>query len=68
MNTSTETRRPALPDRLLDTGDLAKLFGVSRDTVLRWSDSGAIPPGRRFGRVIRWTADDIRPLLAERGA
>jgi hypothetical protein len=57
----------ALPSHTYDAGQLAKILGVSRNTLLWWARSGIIPPGRRFGaRVLRWTPGDIAPFLAER--
>jgi phage terminase Nu1 subunit (DNA packaging protein) len=68
MNAVLEAPGPrALPDRTYDAGDLAELFGVTRYTVLKWAQNGTIPRGRRFCRVLRWTPDDIAPLLADRG-
>jgi predicted DNA-binding transcriptional regulator AlpA len=68
MNAVLEAPKPpALPDRLYDSDDLAELFGVVRYTILKWAKEGTIPPGRRFGRVLRWTPDDIAPLLANQG-
>jgi hypothetical protein len=66
MNTVLGAPGPAALPRLYDAGDLATLFGVVRYTILQWQKNGTLPPGRRFGRVLRWTADDIRPLLAAR--
>jgi predicted DNA-binding transcriptional regulator AlpA len=60
-------RASSLPDRTYDAGHLAELFGVTRYTILQWAKRGELPRGRRFGRVLRWTADDIGPLLAARG-
>lgn len=56
-----------LPDRLLTSDDLSLLFGVSRWTIREWSRSGVIPPGRRFGKVLRWNPGVIKPLLAHQG-
>jgi hypothetical protein len=58
---------PALPGRLYSPIELAEFFGVHRLTILDWAKRGVIPPGRRFGRrILRWTAADIAPLLADR--
>jgi hypothetical protein len=66
MSTVPEAPNPAALPRLYDAGDLAELFGVVRYTILQWAKNGTLPPGRRFGRVLRWTYGDLRPLLGER--
>jgi predicted DNA-binding transcriptional regulator AlpA len=54
-------------ERMYRPRELAELLDVSVITIHRWEKSGILPRGRRFGRrVVRWTAGDIAPLLAER--
>jgi DNA-binding transcriptional MerR regulator len=67
MSTAT-LQAPSLPDRLYDSEQLAQIFDVHRATILEWARTGVIPPGRRFGRSLRWTAADLTPLLASREA
>jgi len=54
----------ALPP-LLDAGDVGRLFGVERCTVLDWAKGGRLPKPIRFSRrVIRWRREAIEELLA----
>jgi excisionase family DNA binding protein len=56
------------PKRLLTSGDVARLLGVSVDTVQHWARQGtlrAIRIGER-GRL-RFADDEIRRLLEQRG-
>jgi hypothetical protein len=56
-----------IPSHTYHAGQLAEILGVDRGTILEWARSGIIPPGRPFGkRTLRWTPDDIAPLLAAR--
>ncbi|WP_084693327.1 helix-turn-helix domain-containing protein [Actinomadura atramentaria] len=63
-------RRPDLSDvpELLTTGEVARLFRVSPQTVARWARTGQIAaielPG---GRVLRYPAADVRRLLGTLG-
>jgi len=46
---------------LLQLGEVAELFGVTRATVLRWADSGTFPrPIRLSRRCLRWRETDIQ--------
>jgi hypothetical protein len=56
-----------LPSHTYDAGQIAAMLHVERTTVLEWARCGAIPRGRRFGKhTIRWTPEDLAPLLAGR--
>jgi excisionase family DNA binding protein len=57
---------PVLPERTYTADDLAKLLQVDRWTIYNWADRGNIPPGHKIGRVRRWLASDIAPLLGQR--
>ncbi|WP_019632775.1 helix-turn-helix domain-containing protein [Actinomadura atramentaria] len=62
--------RPDLSNvpELLTTGEVARLFRVSPQTVVRWARTGQIPvvelPG---GRVLRYPAVEVRRLLGALG-
>jgi hypothetical protein len=53
-----------LPGRLLSTADLAALWGVQPDTILKWAACGVLPRGTKYGKFWLWSPDEIRPLLA----
>jgi hypothetical protein len=55
-----------LPRRLLSTADLAALWGVQPETILKWAACGVLPRGSRYGKAWRWSPEEIRPLLAGR--
>jgi excisionase family DNA binding protein len=51
------------PDRpLLSTGAAGRMLGVSRQTVLRWARSGALPVTRTLGGHLRFHASDVVSL------
>jgi len=55
-----------MPDPKLATSTtLAALLGVSRSTVLRWSEAGRIPRPILFGSIRRWVVDDVVDALRE---
>jgi len=56
------------PSKMLDTADLAELFGVAESTIGRWADSRVIPPGHRVGGRRLWLASEIRRWQATLGA
>jgi len=41
--------------------DIMELFGVSQSTARRWINAGRLD-ARRFGRVVRITAESVRQL------
>ena len=52
---------------LLTTGTVAERFGVSRETVRRWSEGGQLPPHVvTAGGHRRYLAKDVDALAAER--
>jgi excisionase family DNA binding protein len=48
--------------RLLNTDEVAAIFGVGRRTVLRWAAEGLIPRVQIAGTT-RYRADDIERLI-----
>jgi predicted DNA-binding transcriptional regulator AlpA len=45
---------------LLDAGDVARIFGLKRETILGWAQDGRLPkPIRVSRRSPRWTRDVI---------
>jgi predicted DNA-binding transcriptional regulator AlpA len=61
------TPETPVPDRTYSPADLARLWGVSRQTILNWHRDGVIPRGARIGQAIRWTPADVAAMLAARG-
>ncbi len=57
-----------MTERLLRARDVADLFGVSVETVLRWHRSGKLPGGYRLAsNVLRWRSSELeRWLVATR--
>jgi hypothetical protein len=53
---------PALPE-LLDRGDLARLFHVTRPTILAWERQGKLPGPLVAGLKPLWSAESIAALL-----
>jgi excisionase family DNA binding protein len=58
------TNTPLPPDRPLTTGQVAKLFGVHRDTVALWADAGRLPSFRTPGGQRRFPVAEIAKLVA----
>lgn len=56
-----------MPERLLSTGDVARLLKVTRGTVGVWAKTGLLPSIRTPGGQYRFTVDDIRALMVESG-
>jgi excisionase family DNA binding protein len=54
-------------DRLLKAAEVARLFGVSGKTVMRWASGGRLPSVRTPGGRRRYRESDVRRLLAEGG-
>jgi hypothetical protein len=65
--TSTSTLAPTddrpapaeLPARLWGKPDLREFYGVKPATLDKWLKEGIVPPGRRYGRFLRWNPRDI---------
>jgi excisionase family DNA binding protein len=54
-------------ERLLTTREVAKILGVSPETVLRWIDSRGLPVIRLTSRALRFNQGELEAWLAERG-
>lgn len=50
-------------EQWLNTTELSQLFRVHRDTVLRWVQTGRLPPPELVGRGYRWKEQVIAALL-----
>lgn len=48
---------------LLTPAGIAKIYGVSSKTVLRWLAAGLIPAEINEGQVIRFDADEVSAAL-----
>lgn len=42
------TTRPAVPDRLMTTAEVAEIFGVKKETIRDWMRKGMLP-GSKVG-------------------
>ena len=55
-------------EKVLDTGEAARLCDVSINTVVRWIERGLLPahtlPGSRFRRIMR---ADLEAFMREHG-
>jgi excisionase family DNA binding protein len=52
-------------DRLLSTGNAARLLSVTPDTVLKWIKSGRLPAIRTAGGPYRIARRDIAALMGD---
>lgn len=49
---------------LLDMVEVAALLGTSKRTVIRYRDSGVLPPAVRVGpRLVRWRRCDLEAWI-----
>jgi predicted DNA-binding transcriptional regulator AlpA len=55
-----------IPDRTYTAEDLARIFGVSKQTILNWHQTGEIPKGIRLANTLRWTPADVASILTAR--
>lgn len=53
-------------ERLLTAREVADTFGVSPETVLRWTRDGKLPAIRLPGGAIRYRPAELEEWLAER--
>ncbi|MFF4018176.1 helix-turn-helix domain-containing protein [Streptomyces sp. NPDC001843] len=60
------TLRGGLPDRYLDTDDLAVIFKVPKETVYQWRKKRIGPPGFRIGKYVRYDPADVRAYVTSR--
>ena len=60
------TPKQAVPDEqlLLDTKQVAELLGIGERTLWAWSRSGIAPRPIKIGRMVRFSADEIREWVA----
>ena len=56
------TLREQQPEQYLTTGETAKLFGVSTNTLWRWAKSGYLKP-IKTGRTPHYRLSDVENLL-----
>ncbi|MER6184676.1 helix-turn-helix domain-containing protein [Streptomyces sp. NPDC001652] len=55
--------RGGLPDRYLDTDDIAEIFDVPKETVYQWRKKNIGPPGFRIGKYVRYDPEDVRAYV-----
>lgn len=53
--------------RLLRSGEVARIFGVSIDSVGKWVHAGRLPASRTTGGQFRFTVEDVRALMVAQG-
>jgi len=51
---------------LMTVKEVATALGVSQRSVWRWSATGELPPGIKFGGSVRWSEETIRQHVARR--
>ena len=56
--------RPGMSAELLTVGQLGELLQLSKRTLYRLSDSGAMPHGLRIGGSRRWRRTEIEDWLS----
>jgi excisionase family DNA binding protein len=52
-------------DKILDTADIAKFFGVTEDTVALWCRSGRLPAFKLGGRW-RMRQSDLQKIIKQK--
>ncbi|MCH8806648.1 MAG: MerR family DNA-binding transcriptional regulator [Planctomycetes bacterium] len=58
----------AADEQLVNANVVADYFGVTVDTVRRWTRLGAIPSLRPSPKVIRYMISEVRQALAQEAA
>jgi len=53
---------------LLNSREIAAIYGVSSATIMRWLDAGEIPAAVRVRQVIRFDPAKVAAALAKRSA
>lgn len=53
-------------EKVLDPGEVARMFGVDQKTVTRWAKAGKLPSMRTLGGHRRYREHDVKALLAGR--
>lgn len=51
---------------LMTVKEVAEALGVSERSVWRWSTTGELPPGIKFGSAVRWSAATIHEYVERR--
>jgi predicted DNA-binding transcriptional regulator AlpA len=68
MNTARPLH-PALADLAeVDARDIARTAGRAVDWVYDEIRAGRLPPGRKYGRTVRWPVAVVRQFLEARAA
>lgn len=55
-----------LVPHMIDVREVARILNVSPRTVWRLVSRGDLPPPGRFGRSVRWRAEDICACINKR--
>jgi predicted DNA-binding transcriptional regulator AlpA len=56
---------PDRRDKMLTTGEAAKLAGVHRKTLFAWEDKGYLKPRRITPSRVRWSRNELETFLCE---
>lgn len=57
---------PTVSDRLLSTGEAAKVIGVARRTLAAWMQNGLVEPAlKTAGGHARWDVTELRRQLSK---
>lgn len=54
--------------KVFDEGQAAKMMGVSAASLARWRREGKIRHWRQFGRLVKYTQEDVDNIIAEKSA
>ena len=56
-----------MTNKLLRTGDLTQLLGISRSSIRNWTKTGQFPKPIKLGpRAIGWWSDEIEAWIENR--
>jgi predicted DNA-binding transcriptional regulator AlpA len=66
MSTATmnaDARARALPDRLVPRPEVARMFGITEQTVRIWEQDGRLPKSIKLGRRSYWRPEALAKIL-----
>jgi predicted DNA-binding transcriptional regulator AlpA len=62
MSTATATA-DAMPDRLVPRVEVARMFGVTEQTIAAWVQEGRLPKPIKIGRRSYWRPEALARVL-----